>query len=72
MTRLIRLIGGLALLALCIGGLIDIVGHMFSAESFAALLIAVFTFLVVLAFALIAVAMIVAGIGSSDRAGRRR
>lgn len=67
MTRLIRVVGGLALLALCIGGLIDIVGHIRDAENAGALLIALLTFLVVLAISLIAAAMIVAGIH-----GRRR
>ncbi len=72
MTRLIRLVGGLALLAICIGGLIDIVGHIRAAESAWSLIIAVLTFLIVLAFALIGAAMIVAGFSSSGRGRRKR
>lgn len=72
MIRLIRLVGGLALLLLCIGGLIDLVGHIRTAESVAALLIALLTFLVVLAFAAIAAAMIAAGLSrSKDRRSKR-
>lgn len=72
MTRLIRLVGGIALLALCMGGLIDLVAHIRGADSTAAVLIAVLAFLVVLAFAMLAVFMIVAGLSRSDRPGRKR
>ncbi len=66
--RAVRLIGGLLLLLICIGGIFQTVPHVLARESIAAAVIAAFTILVLIAFALISLVMIAAGLG---REGKR-
>ena len=62
-TRALRLVGGLLLLLICVGGLFQTAPHFLAGESIATVAIAAFTSLVLIAFTLIALAMITAGLG---------
>ncbi len=67
MARALRLIGGLLLLLICIGGIIQTFAHLLAGESIATVAIAAFTLLVLIAFAMIGLTMIAAGLARRRR-----
>jgi hypothetical protein len=66
MARILRLIGGLVLLLICIGGILETLAHIRAGESTATVVIAAFTLLILLAFAMISLAMMSAGLARRD------
>lgn len=71
MARILRLIGGLVLLLICIGGILETLTHIRAGESTATVVIAAFTLLILLAFAMISLAMMSAGLArrGNDKLG---